>query len=164
MGAAPKFRFPKGVVNRPTMDWYADQAAAGVVSVLASSAVFSCAALYNNAPQGSYLYCYAIGESDSHTSGMIWGAYNGQPLSTQGNVQQLKFDQPAIPGELWGGTLADPGLLLEETFLGAAIGTFSWPYSWPVAIIPVGWSLLAFTIAPDSTAYFDFTWVALAGE
>lgn len=169
MPSDPSGVIPKGTLVRPAPDYFDDNiGVGGYWTQPAGSFPYVSISLFNDDPLGRLLKVYTITSGDDSGFGTFMYFLQGTPLGSfvcQG--QHLRPDTGTVSGQIWqrldhAGALNDPyplplpdntQVLATPGFASQTVG-----FSHPLAIIPVGWSLVLANANNAATIYASFWW------
>ena len=154
-------KFPKGVFTRSRGDWAVANIMGGSAFQAGAGALLSYVELYNNANDGSSLIVLGLqGWAQSASSTFFIETYKGQN-GTPATSPPAPIDpsRPYGPGQI--GTFTRATCIGNHIFeMGGANLPYFWPYQFPVAVVPAGYSLAlqAALAAVAQQAAFYWTW------
>jgi hypothetical protein len=144
------YRSPKGALGRTVPDW--NSANLAYTGLFSGGGGFGSAnlGLFNNDPQGRFFVVWDCTISiGPQTAG---GAFTGNAVWEVANAPVTGFTSPCAAVNPM--ATAPSGLVASAYNLGAldpnrglysalaGPGTWVWPHDWPMAIVPVGYSLI----------------------
>lgn len=166
---------PLGTLTRHPLDWYSDAGAmAGYqlsVSGSTSTADYLNVSIYNNDNAGKVARVYGAYATSDGGTGMQLSFLRGFQGTLVGQAQNLRPDYPAPSIFTYQLTvsvaLGSPNPNPPGPIIGA-VGTSGFDSSlvmspFPIAIIPVGWSLVAWNVFDSGQTGF-FCWFQMANK
>jgi hypothetical protein len=118
--------------------------------------------LYNNDTLGRYLFLYGVevtAQSASAAPVDAFGAHGKQTGGTDVATVAVKFDEPITAGvATFGPGTGFTNVTQLHTIGSNEPGTYHWPYKFPAAIIPPGFSYGLSTHTSGATFSFSFQW------
>jgi hypothetical protein len=175
MPSDPTGAQPLGVLVRPAPDFFDDNIGTGAYYLPDNSGAlnnyYATVALYNNANTGIAFKVYGI--SISSDGGGGWGFWYapGPVGSLVQNCQPIRPDLGMPNGQIYAqnmtGVVSRPndfytGLFAFMIAAGGFDGHNAFP-GFPLAVVPVGWSLVGTNIAPTDTVTCSF-WYQQSNE
>ncbi len=156
-------RGPKGTVTRLVPDWLSATMMGGQGSEAGAAGFFPAVELFNNATDGSYLWVYGVDARADAGITVELRSYFGQLANHVGSQAPLQFDQPIGPGIVMSYCPVTKSGVVFYALYSATARTF-WPYSYPVAKIPPGYSIAATVDATNQTLRAAFIWAPISGQ
>ncbi len=156
-------RGTSGTVVRLVPDWLISSMMGGQASEAGLAGFFPAVELFNNATDGSYLWVYGVDARADTGITVELRSYVGQLANHVGSQAPLQFDQPIGPGIVMSYCpVTKSGTIFYELYSATARTFF--PYSYPIAKIPPGYSMAATVDATSQTLRAAFIWAPIIGQ
>lgn len=159
-------RKPLGVYARYAGDWFNRKSAAAVQQNAGSAGVFSYTLLYNDSTTGEILQLNSVmlNAGGADTTG-FFETFGGLPAAATGKIAGISMfaGSPQLSGSTYKlNPAAQIGTIISSG--GARSAAWQWPYNWPLALIPPGYSLMFRPAATTNQMNATYWWTVLEGE
>jgi hypothetical protein len=158
-----KWRQPHGQYVRTTPDWFIDNHMFGGSASFAAVGKFSSVSLYNDATDGSTLHVYGLLSFTTTAATVIQvivtlGTYGPAP---QGVTQNVVPYRGLLAGSIYVNQVVDQNQNNTPWAFPTMNSAAPWPYDFPVAILPPGYSLVCEGQKIDADVWAYFHWLVM---
>jgi len=156
-------RKPVGTYNRPTPDWYNQQAAFSSGQANSGGPGGVSVSLYNDSAQGEYLWLYYFRADVSGDQQLYAQSFEGVTGSVFTSGYPLVAGRPTPRGTVYAGETPSAADLVNQPLTWEGTDGFSpeWQTGSPIVGLPPGFSFCVYNGFAAAALIVNFMWVVL---